>query len=555
MNNNTLHRWLQIHPADNVLVALTGLPAGSVVQHGDKNFALPQDVPAKHKFTLEPLPPGAPVRMYGVLVGTATRPVAQGGWVNLDNTRHAASGATVNGNAAPTWTPPDVSRWRNRTFRGFHRLDGGIGTANHWLVVPLVFCENRNIESLKEALLPALGYESVSPWRAMFAQMTGQYKNGTSIESILEKEWSPSTHQGVQERLFPNVDGIKFLTHEGGCGCNRQDSDALCGLLAGYITHPNVAGATVLSLGCQHAQVQILTDEIHKRCPKFSRPLYVFEQQKYGSTENLLSNALKHTLAGLAEANRCAREPAPLSELCIGLECGGSDGFSGISANPAVGHVSDLLTALGGSVILSEFPELCGVEQELCDRTADRETAHRFLELMQTYNSRAVSAGSGFDMNPSPGNIRDGLITDAIKSAGAAKKGGNSPVTAVLDYPERITRKGLNLLCTPGNDVESTTAEVASGANIVLFTTGLGTPTGNPIAPVVKISTNTDLFRRMPDIIDLDAGTIIEGLETIEQAGERFLEYVIQAASGDIVPKAVQLGQNDFIPWKRGVSL
>jgi altronate hydrolase len=213
------------------------------------------------------------------------------------------------------------------------------------------------------------------------------------------------------------------------------------------------------------------------------------------------------------------------------------------------------LVALGGSVILSEFPELCGVEQNLSDRCVDNETAIRFGVLMKTYNDRAKAVGSGFDMNPSPGNIKDGLITDAIKSAGAAKKGGTSPVTDVLDYPNMVTKPGLNLLCTPGNDVESTTAEVGSGANIVLFTTGLGTPTGNPIAPVVKLSTNTALYKKMPDIIDINTGTIIEGEETIEQAGERILEYVIKVASGEIEVAAVRHKQNDFIPWKRGVSL
>ena len=174
---------------------------------------------------------------------------------------------------------------------------------------------------------------------------------------------------------------------------------------------------------------------------------------------------------------------------------------------------------------------------------------------MKTYNERAKASGSGFDMNPSPGNIKDGLITDAIKSAGAAKKGGTSPVTDVLDYPEKVSKPGLTLLCTPGNDVESTTAEVASGANIVLFTTGLGTPTGNPVAPVVKISSNTALYNKMRDIIDINTGTIIEGEETIEQVGERILDYVIKVASGDLEVSAVRHGQDDFIPWKRGVSL
>jgi len=249
------------------------------------------------------------------------------------------------------------------------------------------------------------------------------------------------------------------------------------------------------------------------------------------------------------------RRPAPLSKLCIGLECGGSDGFSGISANPALGYVSDLLVSLGGSVILSEFPELCGVEQELSDRCVDEDKANYFMSLMKTYNARAEADGSGFYANPSPGNIRDGLITDAIKSAGAAKKGGTSPVTDVLDYPAKISKPGLNLLCTPGSDVESTTAEVGAGATVVLFTTGLGTPTGNPVTPVIKLSTNTKMAVKMPDIIDINCGTIIEGEETIQQAGERILNYVIQVASGEVEPKSVTLGQDDFIPWKRGISL
>jgi altronate hydrolase len=348
---------------------------------------------------------------------------------------------------------------------------------------------------------------------------------------------------------------VKFLNHDMGCGGTRADSDALCGLLAGYITHPNVAGATVLSLGCQHAQASILRAEIERRDPQFDKPLVILEQQQMGTESRLLQEALKQTFAGLIKVNQQQRKPAPLSKLCIGLECGGSDGFSGISANPALGYVSDMLVSMGGSVILAEFPELCGVEQELSDRCIDEVTATRFMQLMRTYNDRAEADGSGFYANPSPGNIRDGLITDAIKSAGAAKKGGTSPVIAVLDYPEKVTKSGLNLLCTPGNDVESTTAVVASGANIVLFTTGLGTPTGNPVAPVVKLSTNTKIFNRMPDIIDINCGTIIEGKESIEEAGERILNYVIDLASGFIQPKSVQLGQDDFIPWKRGVSL
>jgi altronate hydrolase len=343
--------------------------------------------------------------------------------------------------------------------------------------------------------------------------------------------------------------------HEGGCGGTREDSNNLCGLLAGYIHHPNVAGATVLSLGCQHAQVPILLEQVKRRDPHFDKPLLIFEQQKSASEASMISQAIRETFLGLVEADKVERKPAPLSQLTLGLKCGGSDGFSGLSANPAIGHTADLLATLGGRGILSEFPELCGVEQDLIDRCARKEVGDRFAQLMRDYAARAKAVLSGFEMNPSPGNIRDGLLTDAMKSAGAAKKGGTSPVTAVLDYPEYSSEPGLNLQCTPGNDVECVTAQVGAGANVVLFTTGLGTPTGNPIAPVLKLSTNSNLARRMPDIIDIDCGGIISGETTIEQMGETILERVIQVASGESRTKAEMLSQDDFIPWKRGVSL
>ncbi len=548
------HTYLQIHPEDNVLVALQDLPKGTNIQLGAAAFSLADDVAAKHKFTLNDIKEGGEIYMYGVLVGRANKDIPRGGAVHVNNVHHAAADFKL-GERKLSWQKPDVQAWQNRSFMGYHRADGSVGTANYWIVIPLVFCENRNVEVLRDALVEQLGYGKVKRYEADVQQLVDMYRNNKTEEEIAGTVLQEVFVEQSARKLFPNVDGIKFLTHEMGCGGTRIDSDALCGLLAGYITHPNVAGATVLSLGCQHAQVSILQKEIAKRDPGFQKPMVVLEQQKEGTETDLMKKAIKETFIGLMKANKQTRQPAPLSKLCIGLECGGSDGFSGISANPAVGYTSDILVALGGSVILSEFPELCGVEQELSDRCVDEHKAQRFMQLMRNYNARALADGSGFYANPSPGNIRDGLITDAIKSAGAAKKGGTSPVTDVLDYPEKLTRSGLNLLCTPGNDVESTTAEVASGANIVLFTTGLGTPTGNPVAPVIKLSTNSKIYQRMPDIIDVNCGTIIEGTETIQQAGERILEYIIEVASGKAVPKAVQLGQDDFIPWRRGVSL
>ncbi|HWY45079.1 MAG TPA: altronate dehydratase family protein [Candidatus Sulfotelmatobacter sp.] len=549
----TASRVLQLNPKDNVLVALADLRLGEQIDFGGRTFTLKTDVPAKHKFATDDIEPGGAVVMYGVLIGKAMGLIRSGERLTTRNTHHEAA-AFHEKTEEYGWHPPDVTNWRDKTFHGYFRNDGQVGTRNYWLVVPLVFCENRNISVLKQAFEEELGFASPPIYRQQVADLVRSYQGGEKT-AVANGKSAASNTLNQRKQVFENIDGIKFLLHEGGCGGTREDANNLCGLLAGYIHHPNVAGATVLSLGCQNAQTAILREELKKRDRNFSKPLFVFEQQQSGSEFVMLSQAIRKTFDGLVEANKLARQPAPLSQLCVGLKCGGSDGFSGISANPAIGHTSDLVVALGGRTILSEFPELCGVEQELINRSAEREVADRFIQLMRDYAGRAKAVRSGFDMNPSPGNIRDGLITDAMKSAGAAKKGGTAPVSAVLDYPEYSTRPGFHLQCTPGNDVECVTAQVGAGANVVLFTTGLGTPTGNPIAPVVKLSTNSELNTRMPDIIDIDTGEVIAGRRTISQMGEEILDRVIQIASGETKTKAELLSQNDFIPWKRGVSL
>jgi len=552
-NGSTQARVLKLDPRDNVLVALTNLRKGESVNFAGTDYLLPSDVPAKHKFITKELRASDQIIMYGVLVGTAVQDLPRGELLSTRNVRHAAAGFHQSDRAAG-WKAPDVSAWKKKTFLGYYRTDGQVGTRNYWIVLPLVFCENRNLGVLKQAFEEELGFAAPQVYRRQVAELVRLYREGKP-EQLRSFSFSESKAPAGAAKVFRNIDGIKFLIHEGGCGGTREDSDNLCALLAGYIHHPNVAGATVLSLGCQHAQVPILLQEIERRDPNFSKPLLVFEQQKSASEASMLSAAIRDTFLGLVEADKAQRRPAPLSRLTVGLKCGGSDGFSGISANPAIGHVADLLAGLGGRGILSEFPELCGVEQELINRCVNKDVSSRFIQLMSDYAARAKAVRSGFEMNPSPGNIRDGLLTDAMKSAGAAKKGGTSPVTAVLDYPEYSAQAGLNLQCTPGNDVECVTAQVGAGANVVLFTTGLGTPTGNPIAPVIKLATNSDLARRMPDIIDIDTGGIISGESSIEEMGEQILERVIQVASGEARTKAELLAQNDFIPWKRGVSL
>ncbi|MCD0479345.1 altronate dehydratase family protein [Chryseobacterium sp. LC2016-29] len=533
---------LKVNPKDNVVVALMDLPAGESVHLDGTDYTVVKDIKAKHKFAAVDFEDGDHIIMYGVIVGKANRSIKKGEVITTENVKHQS--AKVEGKTETLgWNPPNVDKWKDRTFNGYHREDGQVGTENVWLFFPLVFCENKNIETLKDIFEKELLHDKASKHQLLLRSLL----NGGTTD-IVEEEKEEDT------RVFKNID-VRFITHQGGCGGIRQDAEALGRLFAGYVNNPNVAGATVLSLGCQNLQVQIFMDALQALAPNNKKLIVVYEQQKSGTIDEMLTGVIKDSYEGIKKANDIERKPASITKLNIGLECGGSDGFSGISANPVLGEVSDIMAAVGGTTMLAEFPELCGVEQELVNRCINDEDGVKFLKLMKDFEASVVAAGSGFDMNPSPGNIKDGLITDAMKSAGAAKKGGAAPIVEVLDFTEYATKPGLNLLCTPGNDAECTTALVGSGATVVLFTTGLGTPMGNPISPVVKISSNTVLAEKMSDIIDFNAGTVISGDKTIPEAADELLELIINVASGEVKTKADILNQNDFIPWRRGVSL
>mgnify|MGYP005675661625 FL=1 len=553
MSHNNI---LRIHPKDNVFVALTNLSKGDNVEVDANAITLVTDIAAKHKFAMSNFAVGEEIYMYGVVVGKAKNKIVKGEVITTQNIVHETEAYKVPKKSInKNWTAPKSAHFSTQTFLGYHRDNGRVGTENNWLVIPLVFCQNRNIETLQNTIRKGLGYENPSKQSFDMSVLIDKYKSGASEQELMRADLTANKQNKQKNPLFPNVDGIHFLTHDGGCGGSTSDAVTLCNLLAGYINNPNVAGATILSLGCQHAQMDILERALKRIAPDSKKPVYFLEQQQSSSEPEYIAEAIKKTFVGLIQANKISRAPAPLSKLTIGLECGGSDGFSGISANPTLGYVSDLVIGLGGAAILSEFPELNGVEQELINRCIDVDKAQKFAQIMKAYNTKASALGAGFYANPSPGNIKDGLITDAIKSAGAAKKGGSSPIVDVLDYTEQLVKPGLNLLCTPGNDVESTTGLAGSGANIILFTTGLGTPTGNPAVPVIKVSTNTAVYSKMHDIIDFNTGDIIDSKETIESCGEALLSYIIKVASGEDEVNARRLGQNDFIPWKRGLSL
>ncbi len=536
-----MKNYLIISHKDNVAVALSDIQKDVVLTNNSVQVVVKETIPVKHKVTLQDLKEGDVVTMYGVPVGRATKTILSGCLITVENLKHIAAPYAYKNNKYQ-YDAPQTNSLTDKTFLGYHRKDGQVGTANYWIFIPMVFCQNRNLKVLKEAFEAELGFKKENPYRLKLRGLVNGAPETSYEEEILN------------QRVFKNIDGIKFLTHEGGCGGTKDDAQALVNLLAGYIKNPNVAGATVMSLGCQHAQISMLQEALDKEF-SIEKPVLYYEQQQYATENDMLSEALKATYKELEEVNKITRQPAPLSKLSIGLECGGSDGFSGITANPLIGLVSDKVNALGGKSILSEFPELCGVEQDLIDRCPSEEVANKFIHIMESYNDQAERVGSGFDMNPSPGNVKDGLITDAIKSAGAATKGGRGPVVDVIDYGEYAEKQGLNLLCTPGNDVESTTGLAGFGANIILFSTGLGTPTGNPICPVIKLSSNSMLPAKMKDIIDFDAGRLISEKISQKDLSEELIDLIIEVASGRHQTCATKLGQDDFIPWKRGVSL
>ncbi|MEN0051741.1 MAG: UxaA family hydrolase, partial [Bacteroidota bacterium] len=316
---------MKIHPDDNIAVALQNLKQGEQITVDQSIVTLQEPIPQKHKFTLTDLAAGDLIKMYGVTVGKVNTTLPKGSKISTINTIHATEGFSEKVEQR-SWQAPNIVDWEKQSFQGYYRADGKVGTRNYWLVIPLVFCQNRNVNTLKRMLEQELGYGMQATPQLSIKQLITAYQGGRQAEDLLSINLDRATPQ-QSDRIFPNVDGIKFLTHDGGCGGTRDDAEVLCRLFAGYITHPNVAGATVLSLGCQNAQFPILQEAIERLDQNFQKPLYFLEQQNIKSEQKLIAEAAKKTFVGCMQANELQRKPASLKHLCLGLECGGSDGF------------------------------------------------------------------------------------------------------------------------------------------------------------------------------------------------------------------------------------
>ena len=413
--------------------------------------------------------------------------------------------------------PPDYFPLDQRaTFMGYRRPNGRVGTRNYILIVPTSMCASH------EAL---------------------------QISTIAEFT--------LYDRLkYPNVDGVVAIPHNKGCGCQDGSTiDVMLRTLSNYADHPNVGGVILIDLGCEKTNLSQVEKYLLKREKSFDKPVAKIGIQEVGGTQAAIQRGLKEVEQMLPLVNETGREECSVSELVLGVKCGGSDGFSGISANPSLGRAADTLVRSGGTVLITEVPEFCGAEHLLASRAKDVETGRAVYRLVDWYKEYASKFGAVLNNNPSPGNIAGGLLNITIKSLGAIAKAGTTRIEGVVEYAETPTNRGLNLMQGPGYDQESTPGLVAAGATVVVFTTGRGTTIGNAIAPVIKLASNTPVFERMSSDLDLSAGGVIDGIETIDSVGQRVFKHLVEVASG-LEAKAEIHKHREFQFWaEQTVSL
>jgi len=502
---------------DNVAVVKRGVEAGLVVRLPDaREVVITGAVSAGHRFATRAIPAGSFVVQYGQPIGTS-HGIAEGEPITVRNMGHEVP--LVRDLPADLHTPPPryVPEEERRTFLGFRRADGRVGTRNMILVVPTSMCASHESQQI-----------------AMLAE-----------------------HTLYSRARFPHVDGVAAIPHNKGCGCSDGSNiEVVLRTLANYAAHPNVGGVLFVGLGCEKTNLTAVEEFLNRKGVDLGKPVVRFGIQELGGTQAVIDRGLEEIAAMLPRANEAERSVVPASELVLGVKCGGSDGFSGLSANPALGYAADLLVAHGGTVLITEVPEFCGAEHILAQRAKDRATGEAVYGMVDWYKEYAAKFGTVLGENPSPGNVAGGLLNITIKSLGAIAKAGTTRVEGVTGYAEVPKGHGLWLMQGPGYDQESTPGLVGAGSQVVVFTTGRGTTIGNAIAPIVKLTSNTPVFERMSRDMDLSAGGIIDGTETIEQVGTRVFEHVLRTASGELLAHAEETRHREFEIWgEQSVSL
>jgi altronate hydrolase len=493
-----MQTFLKIHPDDKVSVALQPLSAGEVLVVEGEKITLLEDIPQGHKFALCTISEGEPVIKYGSPIGVALREIHPGAWVHTHNMKTSLGDLLTY-----TYQPQSasLSPTEHRQFQGYRRADGKVGVRNEIWIIPTVGCVNNIATAIERQ-----------------AQI---YKTGS-------------------------IDAIAAFPHPYGCSQMGDDQEHTRQILADLINHPNAGGVLVLGLGCENSNIEVLRQYIGAYDE--NRVKFLVCQE----SEDEISDGLKLVKELSRYAGSFEREPIDCRELVIGMKCGGSDGLSGITANPTVGYFSDLLISKGGTTILTEVPEMFGAETLLMNRCENEELFHQTVALINDYKNYFTSHNQTIYENPSPGNKKGGISTLEDKSLGCTQKSGSAPVRGVLSYGEVVSSKGLNLLSAPGNDLVASTALAASGAQIVLFTTGRGTPFASPV-PTIKISSNTPLYEHKQNWIDFNCGSMTAG-KPLPELGAELFDYVLSVASGELV-KSEKAGFHDMAIFKQGVTL
>lgn len=504
---------IKLHSIDDVAVALVPLAAGRSITIDGLRVRVATAISPGHKIALRPVAPGQPVRRYGQVIGFATTAIATGDHVHSHNL--AVGSMTLDYEyGTDVRALPIVPVAERRTFLGYRRPTGRAGTRNTIAVIGTVNCSAHTVRRIAER----------------------------------------ARHELLSR--FPHVTDVVAIAHKSGCAtrAGSPELELLQRTLAGFARHPNVAGALFVGLGCEVNQWEALLETQHERLGGLDVPPYIGIQEG-GGVAKTVEAGVRAVEQLLPYADQFRREPLPVSELCLALQCGGSDGFSGITGNPALGHAVDLLVAQGGTAVLSETPEVYGAEHLLTRRALSRAVGEKLVRQIRWWEEYTAREGFEIDNNPAPGNKAGGLTTIFEKSLGAVAKGGSMPLTAVYDYAEPIVESGFTFMDTPGYDPVSATGQVAGGATIIAFTTGRGSCFGFKPAPSIKIATNSSIYRRMPDDMDVNAGRILEGA-TVEEVGREIFEKLIAVASGSpSLSEAQGIGEEEFNPWIRGATM